>query len=99
MIVDYGHDETAIRHVVFFASLLTKSITSPVTGQMLRLLNSIHSQPSEQPDPSQTDILVNEDETATVSEKVHRDIDALKKLLPPPPNTKCYEELLKRLVD
>ncbi|RZC68986.1 hypothetical protein C5167_032155 [Papaver somniferum] len=97
MIVDYGHDETAM-------SPEPEARTPPVTDQI-----QATPQPSEQPDPSQSDNgtavncdnmeieSVKNEETATVSEEVQRDIDALKKFLPPPPNTKCSEEL-QRLI-
>ncbi|KAI3939481.1 hypothetical protein MKX01_038416 [Papaver californicum] len=122
MIVDYGHDETAMSPepeegeisisggVMFSSELQTTSValqarTPPVTGQ----IQATPPQPSDQPDPSQfnngtavnygnmeIESLKNE-ETATVSEEIQRDIDALNKFLPPPPNTKCSEELQEKI--
>ncbi|KAI3886541.1 hypothetical protein MKX03_027842 [Papaver bracteatum] len=122
MIVDYGHDETAMSPepeegeisiggdgVMFSSELQTTTVnlqarTPPVSGQI-----QATPQPSEQPDRSQSDNgtavncdnmeieSVKNEETATVSEEVQRDIDALKKFLPPPPNTKCSEDLQERI--
>nr|XP_043612155.1 kinesin-related protein 4 [Erigeron canadensis]XP_043612156.1 kinesin-related protein 4 [Erigeron canadensis]XP_043612157.1 kinesin-related protein 4 [Erigeron canadensis] len=90
--------------VMFGAELETINGTPPGTVQVLTPSTQLSPQSSEHVDQSQSEAMKykeNEpepEEVANISEDGMKEMDPLDKFLPPPPNTKCSDELQEKII-